>query len=82
MPYSLYDLNEMSREQLEEIASKLEVKFSKKTDIEALAFGILDYLGVVTRRFQPPFPFARRSGLDFAIKYMFYQIRFKAFCLF
>ena len=32
----------MSREQLEEIASKLEVKFSKKTDIEALAFGILD----------------------------------------
>lgn len=42
MPYSLYDLNEMSREQLEEIASKLEVKFSKKTDIEALAFGILD----------------------------------------
>ncbi len=42
MPHRLYDLNEMSREQLEEIASSLDIKFSKKTDNESLAFAILD----------------------------------------
>lgn len=42
MPHRLYDLSEMSREQLEEIAKGLNVKFSKKTDNENLAYMILD----------------------------------------
>ncbi len=42
MPHRLYDLSEMSREQLEEIAGSLDIKFSKKTDNENLAFMILD----------------------------------------
>ncbi len=42
MPHRLYDLSEMSREQLEEIAGSLNIKFSKKTDNENLAYLILD----------------------------------------
>ncbi len=42
MPHRLYDLSEMSREQLEEIAGSLDIKFSKKTDNENLAYMILD----------------------------------------
>ncbi len=42
MPHRLYDLNEMSREQLEEVASSLDIKFSKKTENQDLAFAILD----------------------------------------
>ncbi len=42
MPHRLYDLSEMSREQLEEIAGSLKIKFSKRTDNENLAYMILD----------------------------------------
>lgn len=42
MPHRLYDLSEMSREQLEEIAGSLKIKFSKRTDNENLAYLILD----------------------------------------
>lgn len=42
MPHRLYDLNEMSREQLEEVAASLDIKFSKKTENQDLAFAILD----------------------------------------
>ena len=42
MPHSLFELNEMTREQLETIAGGLSVKFSKKTDDENLAYAILD----------------------------------------
>lgn len=42
MPHRLYDLNEMSREQLEGVASSLDIKFSKKTENQDLAFAILD----------------------------------------
>ena len=42
MPYRLYDLTTMSREQLEEIAKSLNIKFTKKSSLEDLAYGILD----------------------------------------
>ncbi len=42
MPHRLYDLSEMSREELEKIAQGLNIKFSKKTDNENLAYMILD----------------------------------------
>lgn len=42
MPHRLYDLSVMSREELEKIAQDLDIKFSKKTDNENLAFMILD----------------------------------------
>ncbi|MGM9788333.1 MAG: transcription termination factor Rho [Candidatus Cryptobacteroides sp.] len=42
MPYRLYDLTTMSREQLEEIAKGLDIKFTKKSSLEEIAFGILD----------------------------------------
>lgn len=42
MPHRLYDLSVMSREELERIAQDLDIKFSKKTDNENLAFMILD----------------------------------------
>lgn len=42
MPHRLYDLTEMTREQLEEIASGLNIKFSKKDTDETLAYDILD----------------------------------------
>ena len=34
MPYSLIELNEMSREQLVDIASQLDVKVNKKMEME------------------------------------------------
>ena len=42
MPHRLYDLSVMIREELEKIAQDLDIKFSKKTDNENLAFMILD----------------------------------------
>ena len=42
MPHRLYDLSVMSREELEKIAQDLDIKFSKKTYNENLAFMILD----------------------------------------
>mgnify|MGYP002858413428 FL=1 len=42
MTHRLYDLSQMSREQLEEIAKGLGIKFTKKTDNENLAYAILD----------------------------------------
>ena len=42
MTHRLYDLSQMSREQLEEIAKGLGIKFTKKTDNENLAYEILD----------------------------------------
>ena len=42
MPHSLFELDKMSREQLETIATELKIKFSKKTDNENLAYAILD----------------------------------------
>lgn len=42
MPHSLLDLNGMSREQLEEVATGLKIKFTKKTDNENLGYMILD----------------------------------------
>mgnify|MGYP002516683691 FL=1 len=42
MPHRLYDLSEMSREELEKIAQGLNIKFSKKIDNENLAYMILD----------------------------------------
>jgi len=42
MTHRLYDLSQMSREQLEEIASGLKIKSIKKLDDENLAYAILD----------------------------------------
>ena len=42
MPHSLFELNEMSREQLADLAGKLEIKVSKKMEMEDIAFAILD----------------------------------------
>ena len=42
MPYSLYELNKMSKEQLENLANELNIKGAKKMDSESLAFAILD----------------------------------------
>ena len=42
MPHTLYELEKMSREQLEEIAARHSIKNIKKLDIEILAFSILD----------------------------------------
>jgi len=42
MPHSLIELNEMSREQLTEIATGLDVKVNKKMEMEDIAFAILD----------------------------------------
>lgn len=40
--YSLFELNEMTREQLEKIAAQYKIKNIKKLDIENLAYAILD----------------------------------------
>ncbi len=42
MPHSLFELNEMSREQLESVASAHGIKVSKKMQSEDIAFAILD----------------------------------------
>ena len=42
MPHSLFELNQMSREQLEAVAIEHKVKFNKKLDDENLAYSILD----------------------------------------
>ena len=42
MTHRLYDLSQMSREQLEEIASGLKIKSFKKLDDENIAYAILD----------------------------------------
>ena len=42
MTHRLYDLSQMSREQLEEIASGLKIKSIKKLDDENLAYAIID----------------------------------------
>ena len=42
MPYSLFDLTQMSKEQLEAIAEGYGVKNAKKLDAENLAYSILD----------------------------------------
>lgn len=42
MPYSLFELNQMSREQLDSVAQEHEVKNAKKLDSENLAYAILD----------------------------------------
>ena len=42
MTYTLLQLSKMSREQLESVAAGLGVKFTKKTENQDLAFGILD----------------------------------------
>jgi len=42
MPHRLFDLNKMTREQLEAIAEEHNIKVSKKLDDENLAFAILD----------------------------------------
>ena len=42
MPHSLFELNEMSREQLTDVASELAIKVTKKMSMEDIAFSILD----------------------------------------
>ena len=42
MPHSLFELNEMSREQLADLAGSLDIKVSKKMNMEEIAFSILD----------------------------------------
>ena len=42
MPHSLYELEKMTREQLEEVAAKHSIKNIKKLDSEILAFSIID----------------------------------------
>ncbi len=42
MPHSLFELNEMSREQLSDLAGGLGIKVSKKMEMEDIAFAILD----------------------------------------
>ena len=42
MTHKLYELNEMSREQLESIAKELNIKFNKHTSTEDIGFAILD----------------------------------------
>ena len=42
MPHSLFELNEMSREQLSDLAGGLGIKVQKKMEMEDIAFAILD----------------------------------------
>ncbi len=42
MPHSLFELNEMSREQLSDLAEGLGIKVGKKMEMEDIAFAILD----------------------------------------
>ena len=42
MPHSLFELNEMSREQLVSLATQLDIKVTKKMEMEEIAFSILD----------------------------------------
>ena len=42
MSHSLYQLNAMSRQELETIAGELNIKINKKMDDENLAFAILE----------------------------------------
>ena len=42
MPHSLFELNEMSREQLSDLAGGLGIKVTKKMEMEDIAFAILD----------------------------------------
>lgn len=63
MPHRLYDLNEMSREQLEEVASSLDIKFSKKTENQDLAFAILDAEAKIASTLpDPPKPAPKKRG--------------------
>ena len=41
MPHSLFELNEMSREQLADLAGSLDIKVTKKMNMEDIAFSIL-----------------------------------------
>ena len=42
MPYSLFELNKLNKEQLDEVAQKYDIKNAKKLDSENLAYAILD----------------------------------------
>ena len=42
MPHTLFELSEMSREQLVSIASQYDIKVPKKMEMEEIAFSILD----------------------------------------
>ena len=42
MPYSLFELTKMSREQLESAAQELQIKVTKKMTDEDLSYEILD----------------------------------------
>ena len=63
MTHRLYDLSQMSREQLEEIASGLKIKSIKKLDDENLAYAIMDAEAVlVASQPDPEKPAPKKRG--------------------
>ena len=61
MSHSLYQLNAMSRQELETIAGELNIKINKKMDDENLAFAILDAEASVASRKPEEKPKAKRG---------------------
>ena len=62
MPHSLFDLNGMSREQLEKVAGDLKIKFDKKTTDEDLAYRILDEQAVQASTNPAPQPAQKKKA--------------------
>ncbi len=62
MPHSLFDLNGMSREQLEKVAGELKIKFDKKTTDEDLAYRILDEQAVQASTNPAPQPAQKKKA--------------------
>ena len=60
--YSLFELNEMTREQLEQIAAQYKIKNIKKMDSENLAYAILDELALVEAKNPEPEKPKNRRG--------------------
>lgn len=50
MPHSLFELNSMTEEQLQNLAEQLEIKGAKKMDKETLGYAILDQEAVITSK--------------------------------
>ncbi|MGP1611201.1 MAG: transcription termination factor Rho [Candidatus Cryptobacteroides sp.] len=60
MPHSLFELNSMSDEQLQNLAEELEIKGAKKMDRETLGYAILDQEAVITSK--QPEPEKKKKG--------------------
>ena len=60
MTHSYTELNNMNREQLENLSKDLDIKFSKKTDDENLRYAILD--AEAERESQKPIPEKPKRG--------------------